>query len=42
MIGLDSVNAALEANRAMADAEGIKNLVFVSYDGTHISDSLTS
>ncbi len=33
VIGLDIVNAALEANRARADAEGIKNLSFVSYDG---------
>ena len=33
VIGLDIVNAALEANRARATAEGIKNLSFVSYDG---------
>ena len=33
MTGLDIVNAALGANRARADAEGIKNLSFVSYDG---------
>ena len=32
MTGLDIVNAALGANRARADAEGIKNLSFVSYD----------
>ena len=33
VIGLDIVNAALEANRTRADVEGIKNLSFVSYDG---------
>ena len=33
VIGLDIVNSALEANRARAVAEGIKNLSFVSYDG---------
>ena len=33
VIGLDIVNAALEANRARADDEGIENLSFVSYDG---------
>ncbi|MBR6850575.1 MAG: methyltransferase domain-containing protein [Lachnospiraceae bacterium] len=33
VVGLDIVNAALDANRAKADAEGIKNLSFVSYDG---------
>ena len=33
VIGQDIVNAALEANRKRADAEGIKNLTFVSYDG---------
>lgn len=33
VIGLDIVNAALEANRKRADAEGITNLSFVSYDG---------
>ena len=33
VIGLDIVNEALEANRARADAEGIKNLSFISYDG---------
>ena len=33
VIGLDIVNAALEANRTRADSEGIKNLSFVSYDG---------
>ena len=33
VIGLDIVDAALEANRVRADAEGIKNLSFVSYDG---------
>lgn len=31
--GLDIVNDALEVNRTRADAEGIKNLSFVSYDG---------
>ena len=33
VIGLDIVNSTLEANRARAVAEGIKNLSFVSYDG---------
>ncbi len=33
VIGLDIVNDALEVNRVRADAEGIKNLSFVSYDG---------
>ena len=33
VIGLDIVNSALEANRARAVSEGIKNLSFVSYDG---------
>lgn len=33
VIGLDIVNTALDANRARADAEGIKNLSFASYDG---------
>ena len=33
VIGLDIVNDALEANRMRADAEGIKNLAFISYDG---------
>ena len=33
VVGLDIVNSALEANRARAVAEGIKNLSFVSYDG---------
>ena len=33
VIGLDIVNAALEANRARAVAEGITNLSFISYDG---------
>ena len=33
VIGLDIVNAALEANRTRADVEGIENLSFVSYDG---------
>lgn len=33
VIGLDIVNAALEANRTRADVKGIKNLSFVSYDG---------
>ena len=33
VIGLDIVNAALEANRTRADVDGIKNLSFVSYDG---------
>ena len=36
VIGLDIVNAALEANRKRADAEGINNLTFVSYDGIDI------
>ena len=31
--GLDIVNTALESNRTRAEAEGIKNLSFVSYDG---------
>lgn len=31
--GLDIVNAALDANRARAAAEGVNNLSFVSYDG---------
>ena len=31
--GLNIVNDALQANRMRADAEGIKNLSFVSYDG---------
>ena len=33
VIGLDIVSAALEANRARAVEEGIKNLSFVNYDG---------
>lgn len=33
IIGLDIVCDALEANRARAKAEGVKNLSFVSYDG---------
>ena len=33
VIGLDIVNAALEANRTRADVEGITNLSFVSYEG---------
>ncbi len=33
IVGLDIVSAALEANRARTDADGIKNLSFVSYDG---------
>ena len=33
VIGLDIVNTALKANRARADADGIKNVSFVSYDG---------
>lgn len=33
VIGLDIVNAALEANLARADTEGVKNMSFVSYDG---------
>ena len=33
VIGLDIVNAALETNRMRADSEGIKNLLFISYDG---------
>ena len=35
VVGLDIVNSALEANRARAVAEGIKNLSFVSYDGIY-------
>ncbi len=31
--GLDIVNTALESNRTRAEAKGIKNLSFVSYDG---------
>ena len=33
VIGLDIVNATLEANRVRATDEGIKNLSFVNYDG---------
>ena len=33
VIGLDIVNDALASDRARADAEGINNLSFVSYDG---------
>ena len=33
VVGLDIVSAALEANRKRADAEGIRNLSFVRYDG---------
>ncbi len=33
LIGLDIVNAALEANRMRAYSEGITNLSFISYDG---------
>ena len=33
VIGLDIVSGALEAGRARAEAEGIRNLSFVNYDG---------
>jgi len=34
VVGLDIVSDALEANRIRAEAEGLSNLTFVSYDGT--------